>query len=336
MNHESSVRARSIIATVVAATLIPTAFAQQPEPQGLEEIIVTARRVAENLQDTPIADHRVHRRGAGGPAGLLAPTSSTRSCRTCSSRNNAPLAGNNSSSQVFIRGIGQTDPTSTVDPGVGLYIDDVYIGTAVGGTMSLRDIANVQVLRGPQGTLFGRNTIGGAVLLTTTDPGEEFGGTASAAARLRQSDRRLPRAWTCRSRTCSGRASPPASASRTATSRAPTARTSATPTPTRSQQVRVDSPRNSSRQRSRSTTRTRTRTAARSCSRPSTDGATFPRVASARCRLPRLHGRFASAAAPVPNIPDDRCANDFQARGPYQQQRHAAAHQQLDELGHAR
>jgi len=84
---------------------------------------------------------------------------------------NAPLAGNNSSSQVFIRGIGQTDPTSTVDPGVGLYIDDVYIGTAVGGTMSLRDINSVQVLRGPQGTLFGRNTIGGAILLSTTDPG---------------------------------------------------------------------------------------------------------------------------------------------------------------------
>jgi iron complex outermembrane receptor protein len=92
---------------------------------------------------------------------------------------NAPLAVNNSSSQVFIRGVGQTDPTSTVDPGVGLYIDDVYIGTAVGGTMSLRDINNVQVLRGPQGTLFGRNTIGGALLLSTTDPGEEFGGTAN-------------------------------------------------------------------------------------------------------------------------------------------------------------
>ena len=91
--------------------------------------------------------------------------------------NNAPLAGNNSSSQVFIRGIGQTDPTSTVDPGVGLYIDDVYMGWAVGANMTLRDIASVQVLRGPQGTLFGRNTIGGAILMTTKDPGDDFGGT---------------------------------------------------------------------------------------------------------------------------------------------------------------
>src|SRR4030095_9232063 len=60
--------------------------------------------------------------------------------------------------------------------GVGMYIDDVYIGNAVGGSMTLRDIANVQVLRGPQGTLFGRNTIGGAILLSTTDPGDELGG----------------------------------------------------------------------------------------------------------------------------------------------------------------
>ncbi len=96
--------------------------------------------------------------------------------------NNAPLAGNNSSSQVFIRGIGQTDPTSTVDPGVGIYIDDVYMGQSVGGTMDFRDIAGIQVLRGPQGTLFGRNTIGGAILINTQDPGEEFGGTFKAGA----------------------------------------------------------------------------------------------------------------------------------------------------------
>ena len=85
------------------------------------------------------------------------------------------LTGNNSAAQVFIRGIGQTDATPAVDPGVGIYIDDVYMGRAVGGAMEFRDIASVQILRGPQGTLFGRNTIGGAVLLTTNQPGEEAG-----------------------------------------------------------------------------------------------------------------------------------------------------------------
>ena len=87
------------------------------------------------------------------------------------------LTGNNSAAQVFIRGIGQTDATPAVDPGVGLYIDDVYMGRSVGGAMEMRDIATTQVLRGPQGTLFGRNTIGGAVLLTTNGPGEGAGNT---------------------------------------------------------------------------------------------------------------------------------------------------------------
>ena len=85
------------------------------------------------------------------------------------------LTGNNSAAQVFIRGIGQTDATPAVDPGVGMYIDDVYMGRAVGAAMEFRDIANVQILRGPQGTLFGRNTIGGAVLLTTNEPGTDAG-----------------------------------------------------------------------------------------------------------------------------------------------------------------
>jgi iron complex outermembrane receptor protein len=91
------------------------------------------------------------------------------------------LTGNNSAAQVFIRGIGQTDATPAVDPGVGLYIDDVYMGRSVGGAMEIRDIATTQVLRGPQGTLFGRNTIGGAVLLTTNGPGEGAGHTVRAS-----------------------------------------------------------------------------------------------------------------------------------------------------------
>jgi iron complex outermembrane receptor protein len=164
-----------VIAAASSAAFVPSAFAQQQEAAGLEEIIVTARKVQEDLQKTPIAitaltgsaleDRQVFRTDV---LDQVVPN--------LQFANNAPLAGNNSSSQVFIRGIGQTDPTSTVDPGVGLYVDDVYIGNAVGASMALRDVANVQVLRGPQGTLFGRNTIGGAVLITTTDPGDDVGG----------------------------------------------------------------------------------------------------------------------------------------------------------------
>jgi len=155
----------------------PTA---QPE-MGLEEIVVTARKVRENLQDTPIAI-TAFSGTALEDRQVIDTTKLTQVVPNLQFASNAPLAGNNSSSAVFIRGIGQTDPTSTVDPGVGLYIDDVYIGQAVGGTMELRDIDSMQVLRGPQGTLFGRNTIGGAILLSTKDPGSEFGGTIRGGA----------------------------------------------------------------------------------------------------------------------------------------------------------
>jgi iron complex outermembrane recepter protein len=174
MNSRNKARAWGCASAALCAGLVSTVQAQQAT-QGLEEIIVTARKVAENLQETPIAITALSG-SALEDRQIFHSDMLDQVVPNLQFANNAPLAGNNSSSQVFIRGIGQTDPTSTVDPGVGLYIDDVYIGNAVGGTMTLRDIASVQVLRGPQGTLFGRNTIGGAILLATTDPGDEFGG----------------------------------------------------------------------------------------------------------------------------------------------------------------
>ena len=149
--------------------------AQQPQAergrQHSNPIVVTARRREESLQDTPVAvtalsADALERQQIVGTTDLdkVAPNLQFHSYGT--------LTGNNSAAQVFIRGIGQTDATPAVDPGVGIYIDDVYMGRAVGGAMEFRDIANVQILRGPQGTLFGRNTIGGAVLLTTNEPGD--------------------------------------------------------------------------------------------------------------------------------------------------------------------
>ena len=152
----------------------PMTGPQASEGEALESIVVTARRREESLQDTPVAvtaltAEALERQQATGTMDLdkIAPNIQFHSYGT--------LTGNNSAAQVFIRGIGQTDATPAVDPGVGIYIDDVYMGRSVGGAMEFRDISSVQILRGPQGTLFGRNTIGGAVLLTTNAPGDEAG-----------------------------------------------------------------------------------------------------------------------------------------------------------------
>ena len=132
-------------------------------------IVVTARRREESLQDTPIAI-------SAFSAQLLQDRQIQQTQdleRITPSLQFKPagqLSGNSASSVVFIRGVGQLDPTAAVDPGVGIYLDEVYLGRAVGGAIEFGDIASVEVLRGPQGTLFGRNTIGGAILVRTQQP----------------------------------------------------------------------------------------------------------------------------------------------------------------------
>jgi len=88
------------------------------------------------------------------------------------------------SSGIFIRGIGQgaNFAEHSSDPGVGVYLDGVYIGRSVGSALGIFDISQVEVLRGPQGTLFGKNTIGGAVTLVSTRPSADFSGWADATA----------------------------------------------------------------------------------------------------------------------------------------------------------
>ncbi len=168
---------------LLSSALVGSLIATQSYAQSsvLEEIVVTARKVEENLQQTPVAvsaftEEAMERR-------MLVTTEDLgRVTPNLQFKSYSPLSGNSSAAQVFIRGIGQSDSSGGIDPGVGLYIDDVYMGRSVGGVMDFRDIANAQVLRGPQGTLFGRNTIGGAVLLTTKKPGDEFAGKVKLGA----------------------------------------------------------------------------------------------------------------------------------------------------------
>ena len=257
---------------LAALLLESAALAQQPptnqqsaEAETLESIVVTARRREESLQDTPIAvtaltAEALERQQATGTMDLdkIAPNLQFHSYGT--------LTGNNSAAQVFIRGIGQTDATPAVDPGVGIYIDDVYMGRSVGGAMEFRDIASVQILRGPQGTLFGRNTIGGAVLLTTNAPGDDAGNSIRVGVG-RTTCAKCSARSTFRWATNFPRVSRSADANATATSRAcSTARISATKRCTPASWASAGSRPMPSRSRCAATTPRKTRTARPSCS----------------------------------------------------------------------
>ena len=289
--------------------------AASPERATVQEIIVTARKVRENQQDTPVAI-TAFSGDALADRQIFQTDKLTQVVPNLQFGSNAPLAGNNSSSQVFIRGIGQTDPTSTVDPGVGMYIDDVYIGTAVGARMDLRDISSVQVLRGPQGTLFGRNTIGGAILLSTTDPGDTFGGTLRGGL---GSDKLfdgfaaidVPLGDTVKSRFTAGRRKQDGYVTRTdGTDLGDTNTYTLTSKfiwkPTDKLEARWLSDYSNANEHGSPLVFASINTAA-----------TFPRVASSDAGCPGFNGNFATLPA-VPNIPDARCANNFQKRGPFE------------------
>src|SRR5688572_17179540 len=134
---------------------------------GLEEIVVSARFREENLQQTPLAITAFS--GANMEARNLTDVTmiDTFSPNTIIQ----PLgAGWGSTAAAFVRGIGLGDNSLSFEPGVPIYIDDVYHGRPQGAVMDLLDIERVEVLRGPQGTLFGKNTLGGAVRIISRKP----------------------------------------------------------------------------------------------------------------------------------------------------------------------
>ncbi|MEA3010461.1 MAG: iron complex outerrane recepter protein [Sphingomonadales bacterium] len=127
------------------------------------DIIVTARRREENLQDVPIAvtaysGEALERTGATDITDL---SDTTPNVTIETSR------GTNTTLTAFIRGVGQQDPVAGFEAGVGLYLDDVYLNRPQAAVLDIYDVERIEVLRGPQGTLYGRNTIGGAIKYVT-------------------------------------------------------------------------------------------------------------------------------------------------------------------------
>lgn len=155
-----------------AMAAIPGVAAAQAPAQGVsvvEELVVTARRREETLKDVPVAVTAVtaERLEATGAADITTLQQSTPNLTVQVAR------GSNSTLISFIRGVGQQDPLWGFEPGVGLYVDDVYIARPQGAVLDIFDIERMEVLRGPQGTLYGRNTIGGAIKYVTAKIGGE-------------------------------------------------------------------------------------------------------------------------------------------------------------------
>ncbi|WP_148213491.1 TonB-dependent receptor [Rhodospirillum centenum] len=162
-----------LFATTAVAGLHQPAAAQTgrtaPRAGPVEEIVVTARRREESLQDVPVSvsaftGETLDLRGVPDITGLQ---------RTTPNMTLQVARGSNSTLIAFIRGVGQQDPLWGFEPGVGLYVDDVYVARPQGAVLDIFDIERIEVLRGPQGTLYGRNTIGGAVKYVTRRIGNE-------------------------------------------------------------------------------------------------------------------------------------------------------------------
>ena len=159
------------------AEAAPAADAAPASNGGIADIVVTAQKRAENVQQVPIAISAVDSQylesrdiSSIDQLGTIAPNVKI---------DRAP--SNKTITQIAIRGSVTINPAITWEPAVGLYVDGVYIAKAQGSIFDIADLERVEVLRGPQGTLYGRNTLAGAVNLVTKKPSGELGGSAEVS-----------------------------------------------------------------------------------------------------------------------------------------------------------
>lgn len=164
------------LAAADAAPKVAAAQTSGSNGSQVEEIIVTAQRREESLQKVPVAVTAISQQ-------------QIEQLRVTSVRSLAGIApslqinaqGQQSNPTIIIRGIASGVSSNSVDPKVGIYIDGVYIGRAVGSLLDFSDIRRIEVLRGPQGTLFGRNATSGAISVTTLTPKGEWGVRATGS-----------------------------------------------------------------------------------------------------------------------------------------------------------
>jgi outer membrane receptor for ferrienterochelin and colicin len=187
----------------------------RPRFQQLTGITVTARKREESLQTVPVAVTAYTAASLDkldvqdlGDLDAFVPNLTVYAAR-----------GSNSTVTAYIRGVGQADPLWGVDPGVGIYLDDVYIARPQGALLDVFDVERIEVLRGPQGTLYGKNTIGGAIKYVSAPLDEDFYGQASCHRRQLQPGRREGQRQCAARRLGLGRAWPRLRSVATATAR---------------------------------------------------------------------------------------------------------------------
>ncbi|TPE59813.1 TonB-dependent receptor [Sandaracinobacter neustonicus] len=174
-------RIRQLSILALATGLAFPLHAQQAPATGEveasnDDIIVSARRRNESLMEVPISITAV----SGAALEAQGAPDITSLQQQAPNMTTAVARGSNSTLIAFIRGVGQQDPLWGFEPGVGLYVDDVYMARPQGAVLDIFDVERIEVLRGPQGTLYGRNTIGGAIKYVTKRLGNEFGGRVKA------------------------------------------------------------------------------------------------------------------------------------------------------------
>ncbi len=170
MTWNTTAARRALFTALLASSAWTTpALAQSTATSAADEgsddgvIVVTARRREENLIDVPIAITAL----SGDQLAAAGAMDITALAETVPNVTLEPSRATNSTLTAFIRGVGQQDPVSGFEQGVGIYLDDVYLNRPQAAVLDIYDVQRIEVLRGPQGTLYGRNTVGGAIKYVT-------------------------------------------------------------------------------------------------------------------------------------------------------------------------
>ena len=153
-----------------AAPEATAAANDEGQDTATSDIVVTARRTEENVQRVPSAISVFNERTLD----RIQATDTTGLQGAVPNLNIVQGRGSSNATNIYIRGIGQPDALQTFDPAVGVYVDDVYLSRIRGNQLDLLDVERIEVLRGPQGTLYGKNTIGGAIKFVTRRPGQQL------------------------------------------------------------------------------------------------------------------------------------------------------------------